>query len=176
MPSDIMLTGMRMCCAKYTVHYERKLYLLSAIEASVIPPAEAPRRTTRVRAVSLGPGSCGTGEFMAQLGVTVALSLCRRHALTTKTPDCFGAAAARGLLQSRPTHRRGSSNRSQTTHEQAHIASALVFELSKVEHLHIREAMVGHLRHIQEDLAQRVARGLGLEKMPDAPVAAAPVL
>ena len=66
--------------------------------------------------------------------------------------------------------------RSQTTHEQAHIASALVFELSKVEHLHIREAMVGHLRHIQEDLAQRVARGLGLEKMPDAPVAAAPVL
>jgi hypothetical protein len=71
MPSDIMLTGMRMCCAKYTVHYERKLYLLSAIEASVIPPAEAPRRTTRVRAVSLGPGSCGTGEFMAQLGVHI---------------------------------------------------------------------------------------------------------
>ena len=35
---------------------------------------------------------------------------------------------------------------SQTTHEQAHIASALVFELSKVGHLHIREAMVGHLR------------------------------
>ncbi|MEJ7670491.1 MAG: catalase [Casimicrobiaceae bacterium] len=66
--------------------------------------------------------------------------------------------------------------RSQTKYEQAHIASALVFELSKVEHLHIREAMVGHLRHIEEDLAQRVATGLALEKMPDAPVAAAPVL
>lgn len=64
---------------------------------------------------------------------------------------------------------------SQTAHEQAHIASALVFELSKVEHLHIRQAMVGHLRHIQEDLATRVARGLGFEEMPDAPVAAAPV-
>jgi catalase len=66
--------------------------------------------------------------------------------------------------------------RSQTKHEQAHIASALVFELSKVEHPHIREAMVGHLRHIEEDLAQRVANGLALKKMPDAPVAAAPVL
>ncbi|MBT9612875.1 MAG: catalase [Burkholderiales bacterium] len=64
---------------------------------------------------------------------------------------------------------------SQTTYEQAHIASALVFELSKVEHLHIREAMVGHLRHIEKDLAQRVAAGLGFDKMPDAPVAAAPV-
>jgi catalase len=66
--------------------------------------------------------------------------------------------------------------RSQSKYEQAHIASALVFELSKVGHLHIREAMVGHLRHIEEDLARRVATGLALEKMPDAPVAAAPVL
>ncbi|NDP48108.1 MAG: catalase [Sulfuriferula multivorans] len=64
---------------------------------------------------------------------------------------------------------------SQTTYEQAHIASALVFELSKVEHPHIRVAMVAHLRHIETDLAQRVAAGLGLDKMPDAPVAAAPV-
>jgi catalase len=66
--------------------------------------------------------------------------------------------------------------RSQTKYEQAHVASALVFELSKVEHLHIREAMVSHLRHIEEDLAQRVAKGLGLKKMPHAPLAAAPVL
>ncbi len=65
---------------------------------------------------------------------------------------------------------------SQTTYEQAHIASALVFELSKVEHPHIRAAMVGHLRHIEEDLASRVAAGLGLDKMPEAPLAAAPVL
>ncbi|MGK2906960.1 MAG: catalase-related domain-containing protein, partial [Desulfuromonadales bacterium] len=64
---------------------------------------------------------------------------------------------------------------SQTVHEQAHIASALVFELSKVDHVHVREAMVGHLRHISEDLAGRVAKGLALAKMPDAPEAAAPV-
>jgi len=64
---------------------------------------------------------------------------------------------------------------SQTAYEQAHIASALVFELSKVEHLHIREAMVGHLLHIEKDLANRVADGLGFDTMPDAPVAAAPV-
>jgi catalase len=64
---------------------------------------------------------------------------------------------------------------SQSSYEQAHIASALVFELSKVEHVHVREAMVGHLRHIEEGLAKRVAAGLALDKMPDAPVAAAPV-
>jgi catalase len=58
---------------------------------------------------------------------------------------------------------------SQTSYEQAHIASALVFELSKVEHLHIREAMVGHMRHISEDLAGRVAKGLGFKDMPTMP-------
>ncbi len=65
--------------------------------------------------------------------------------------------------------------RSQTDHEQAHIASALVFELSKVEHAHIPQAMVGHLRHIDEDLARRVADGLGLDSLPGAPTAARPV-
>ncbi len=65
---------------------------------------------------------------------------------------------------------------SQTSHEQAHIASALVFELSKVEHPHIREAMVGHLRHVDESLAKRVANGLSIDKLPTAPPAASPVL
>ncbi len=65
--------------------------------------------------------------------------------------------------------------RSQTGHEQAHIASALVFELSKVEHAHVPQAMVGHLRHIDEDLARRVADGLGLDSLPSAPTAALPV-
>jgi catalase len=64
---------------------------------------------------------------------------------------------------------------SQTTYEQAHIASAFVFELSKVEHLHVRQAIVGHLRHIEEVLATRVAAGLRLDEMPEAPAAAAPV-
>lgn len=64
---------------------------------------------------------------------------------------------------------------SQTAYEQAHIASALVFELSKVEHVHVREAIVGHLRHIDEALAQRVAAGLGFVKIPNAPMPARPV-
>ncbi|CDK98896.1 hydroperoxidase HPII(III) (catalase) [Magnetospirillum gryphiswaldense MSR-1 v2] len=64
---------------------------------------------------------------------------------------------------------------SQSHPEQAHMASALVFELSKVEHPHVREAMIGHLRHVDERLAHRVADGLGLEHMPDAPCTAAPV-
>jgi catalase len=60
---------------------------------------------------------------------------------------------------------------SQTGYEQAHIASALVFELSKVEHVHIRKAMVGHLRHIDDDLAKRVANGLAIDEMPEKPIA-----
>ncbi len=64
---------------------------------------------------------------------------------------------------------------SQTGYEQAHIASALVFELSKVEHIHVRKAIVGHLRHIEEELARRVATGLSLDKIPDAPRFAAPI-
>lgn len=63
--------------------------------------------------------------------------------------------------------------RSQTSPEQAHIASALVFELSKVQTVYIREAIVGHLRHIGEDLARRVADGLGMADVPAAPSAAA---
>jgi catalase len=66
--------------------------------------------------------------------------------------------------------------RSQTSYEQAHMASALVFELSKVATLHVREAMVGHLLHIDTDFGQRVANGLGLAKTPAAPPIAAPVL
>ena len=62
--------------------------------------------------------------------------------------------------------------RSQTAPEQAHIAAALVFELSKVETPHVRAAVVGHLRHIDGDLARRVAAGLGLDALPPAPPAA----
>lgn len=66
--------------------------------------------------------------------------------------------------------------RSQSVYEQAHIAAAFVFELSKVETPHVRAAIVGHLRNIDEDLATRVASGLGLDAMPDAPRPAAPVI
>src|SRR6476469_7593316 len=66
--------------------------------------------------------------------------------------------------------------RSQTPIEQAHLASALVFELSKVETPHVREAIVGHLLNIDDDLAQRVANGLGLDKLPPAQKSATAVL
>ncbi|UPG96562.1 catalase [Luteibacter aegosomatissinici] len=66
--------------------------------------------------------------------------------------------------------------RSQSSYEQAHIALALTFELSKVETQHVREAVVGHLRHIDEDLARRVSGGLALAKLPAAPAAKAPVI
>ncbi|SEL17245.1 catalase [Pseudoxanthomonas sp. GM95] len=62
--------------------------------------------------------------------------------------------------------------RSQSKPEQAHIASALVFELSKVETAHVRDAVTGHLRHIDPDLAQRVADGLGMDALPAAPATA----
>ncbi|MDD7971091.1 catalase [Roseinatronobacter alkalisoli] len=55
---------------------------------------------------------------------------------------------------------------SQTTIEQDHIVDALVFELSKVETLAIRERVVAHLPNIDEALAQKVATGLGLKDMP----------
>jgi catalase len=38
-----------------------------------------------------------------------------------------------------------------------------------------REAMVGHLRHIEEGLAQRVVSGLGIDDLPQAPAAAVAV-
>jgi len=59
--------------------------------------------------------------------------------------------------------------------EQAHLASALVFELSKVETPKVRERMVGQLCNIDATLAQRVADGLGLDALPDAPAPAVPV-
>ncbi|MEP7328694.1 MAG: catalase [Betaproteobacteria bacterium] len=62
---------------------------------------------------------------------------------------------------------------SQSDPEQTHIASALVFELSKVEHPHIRVAMLAHLQNIDSGLAKRVAHGLGMKVPPAAPTAVA---
>ena len=50
--------------------------------------------------------------------------------------------------------------RSQDVHEQAHIASSFVFELSKVGLLdQVPPRMIGNLRNVDEDLARRVADG-----------------
>jgi catalase len=57
---------------------------------------------------------------------------------------------------------------SQTPVEQAHIAAAFRFELSKVTVPAIRERVVAMLRNASEPLASKVAEGLGMEDLPDA--------
>ncbi len=64
---------------------------------------------------------------------------------------------------------------SQTPPEQRHIASALTFELSKVEMPAIRERMIAHLLNIDATLATTVAQKLGMKKMPDPADAAMPI-
>ena len=65
--------------------------------------------------------------------------------------------------------------RSMDPAEQAHMASALVFELSKVELEHVRLQVLANLRNVDETLTSRVAAGLNME-LPDASSAAAPVM
>ena len=59
--------------------------------------------------------------------------------------------------------------------EQAHLASAIVFELSKVSLEHVRVRMMGNLRNVDEDLAKRVADGLGMVLPDKNPAAAEPI-
>lgn len=57
---------------------------------------------------------------------------------------------------------------SQSPIEQAHIAAAFRFELSKVTVPAIRERTVSMLRNASEELAKQVADGLGMPKLPPA--------
>ena len=52
--------------------------------------------------------------------------------------------------------------KSLTDNEQAHVASAFVFELAKVNLNDVQARMVGRLRNVDEGLAKRVADGLGI--------------
>ncbi|MDV3456855.1 catalase [Sphingomonas sp. HF-S4] len=52
--------------------------------------------------------------------------------------------------------------RSLAAPEQAHLASALVFELSKVGLEHVRERVVANLVNVDVELATRVADGIGM--------------
>ena len=65
--------------------------------------------------------------------------------------------------------------RSQTESEQSHIASAIVFELSKVALAHVRERVISRLRNVDETLAERVAAGLALKLPKKAAAAREPV-
>ena len=52
--------------------------------------------------------------------------------------------------------------RSQSEIEQAHLASALVFELSKVTMDHVRDRVLANIRNVDETLAKRAADGLNV--------------
>jgi catalase len=58
---------------------------------------------------------------------------------------------------------------SQSNSEQAHIASAFVFELSKVQNSDVQSRTLGLLRNVDDGLAQRVAAGLGVKLSKTAP-------
>ncbi len=64
---------------------------------------------------------------------------------------------------------------SQTEVEQGHIIGALVFELSKVQLPHVRDRVLAQLCNVGDDLAARVADGLGT-KLPPAISPVKPVL
>lgn len=65
--------------------------------------------------------------------------------------------------------------RSQTDNEQAHIASAFVFELSKVQLPHVRKRVLSQLRNVDETLAKRIADGLAITLPEKAKAAKEPV-
>ena len=64
---------------------------------------------------------------------------------------------------------------SATDNEKAHIASAFTFELSKVGLAHVQERTVANLRNVNEELAKRVADGLGIDLPKANPAFRAPV-
>ncbi|MDO9608551.1 MAG: catalase [Brevundimonas sp.] len=64
---------------------------------------------------------------------------------------------------------------SQTAPEQAHLASAIVFELSKVSLPHVRERILSNLINVDQTLAQRVAEGLNLPLPKASKPAVAPI-
>ncbi len=59
--------------------------------------------------------------------------------------------------------------------EQAHLASALVFELSKVALPHVRLRVLANLQNVDEDLAKRVADGMAMDLPEPSQPAAEPV-
>ncbi|MGN6279536.1 MAG: catalase [Sphingomonas sp.] len=65
--------------------------------------------------------------------------------------------------------------KSQDAHEQAHIASSFVFELSKVGLEQVAPRMVANLRNVDENLAKRVAAGIGIDLPAKAKAAREPI-
>ena len=57
---------------------------------------------------------------------------------------------------------------SQTDVEKRHIINAFRFELSRVQTPAVRERMVSGLRNVDDELARKVAEGLGMKQLPEA--------
>ncbi len=64
--------------------------------------------------------------------------------------------------------------RSQSEIEQAHLATALVFELSKVVLEHVRVRVMANLRNVDDTLARRVADGMNMGLPPKSKAAIEP--
>jgi catalase len=54
--------------------------------------------------------------------------------------------------------------------EREHIVAAFRFELGKCDHMHVREAVVEQLNHVDHQLAMQVAEGVGVKPPSDEPV------
>ena len=65
--------------------------------------------------------------------------------------------------------------RSQTPPEQAHLASAIVFELSKVSLDHVRLRVLANLMNVDKELATRIAAGLAIDLPEKAEAAIEPI-
>jgi catalase len=65
--------------------------------------------------------------------------------------------------------------RSLTENEQAHVASSFVFELSKVGLDQVQPRMIANLRNVDDELAIRVAAGLGIDLPVKAKAARKPI-
>ena len=115
-------------------------------------------------AVSYEPNSLGGGcPFQAGAGqgfVTVPARLLAREeqAKVRGKPEKFADHYTQATL----------FFNSQTPVEQAHIAAAFRFELSKVSVPAIRLRTIAMLRNASEALARKVAQGLGIDTLPDA--------
>ncbi|MGA0571031.1 catalase [Variovorax sp. VNK109] len=106
---------------------------------------------------SLG-GGCPFQAGAAQGFVSVAASISRKEeqGKVRAKPEKFADHYTQATL----------FYESQTPVEQAHIAAAFRFELSKLTVPAIRERMISSLRNVSDDLARKVAAGLGMKEIP----------
>ena len=90
-----------------------------------------------------------------------------------RPPRAARRAASAPRASPTTTARRGSSTAARPPPSRRTSPRRWCSSCRRWQHVHVREAMVGHLRNIDEDLAKRVAAGLALDPLPEAPPTAA---